>query len=422
MEHLLQYAWMHKIFPLKPLQTTEGTPIEIIDPGLLNHDAGPDFFNAKIKIGHTLWVGNVEVHTASSDWYRHGHDKDKVYDTIILHVTGNPDCEILRPDGQPIPQFQLKCPEQVRLHYTELCKADYYPRCHHIIPKLPTLTVHSWLTSLQIERLEQKTNAIRDRVERCNGLWDDAFFITLARNLGFGLNGDTFERWAGRLPLRAIDKHRDDLMQVEAFFFGTAGLLEETSGDDYYTALRKEYLYLSHKFKITAPMDASLWRLFRLRPNNFYHVRIAQLAALYHQSRSLFSYLMDAMLPVDVCKLLDVETSAYWDTHFSFTHSSPANRKKWGANAMHLIIINTLVPFLYAYGKHKGNESLCERAIGFLSELKSEENMIIRQWKDAGLTVENAADSQALIQLRKEYCDKKNCLHCRFGYEYLRSN
>jgi hypothetical protein len=420
MEHLLQYVWMHKIFPLKLLHTTSGIPLEIIDSGIRNSDAGPDFFNAKIKLGNTVWVGNIEVHTNSSDWYRHGHDKDKSYNSIILHVTGNADCELFRVDGQTIPQFQLECPENVRSHYSELCRADYYPRCLSIIPELSLFTIHSWLTSLQVERLELKASAIKRRVERCNGLWEDAFIVTLARNFGFGLNGDTFELWANHLPLRAVDKHRDNLVQVEALFFGTAGLLEESSGDDYYQVLRTEYRYLKKKFQLSQPIEGHLWRQFRLRPNNFCHVRIAQLAALYHNHPSLFSSFMDVYLPVDICKLLDIKTSDYWNTHFSFTHDSPESNKILGAKAIQLIIINTLIPFLYAYGKHKSNDTLCERAFTFLSELKSEENVIIRQWRDSGITVESAADSQALIQLRKEYCEKKKCLYCRFGYEFLK--
>lgn len=422
MEHLLQYVWMHKIFPLEMLQTTDGTSLEIIDSGLHNTDAGPDFFNAKIKIGETLWVGNVEVHSLSSDWFRHGHDKDRNYDSVILHVTGNADCTITRPDGQLIPQFVLNCPAYVEQHYKELCQADMAPRCGRILSSLPSLRIHSWLEALQIERLEQKTKRIEERVQRCKGSWEDAFFVTLSRNLGFGLNGDTFERWAQRLNLRAADKHRDNLMQIEALFFGTAGLLQDSINDTYYTRLQKEYQYLQHKFELPQPIEPHLWRRLRTRPNNFCHIQIAQLAALYHREYALLSQFMDAKLPVDVCRLLDVTTSNYWDTHFSFDHLSPEGKKKWGAGAMQLIIINTLVPFLYAYGKHKAEDQRCERALNFLSEMKAENNVIIRRWQDLGLNVTTAGDSQALIELQKEYCDKRKCLHCRFGYEYLKSN
>lgn len=420
MEHLLQYVWMHRIFPLQELKTTDGMPLEIIDSGLHNTNAGPDFFNAKVKIGQMLWVGNVEIHDSSSDWVRHGHDKDRAYDSVILHVTGNPDCIITRPNGQAIPQFKLVCPEHVAKHYKELCIQDRYPRCRRIIPSVSKFMVHSWLSSLTIERLEQKSEAIGQRVQQCNGSWEDAFFVTLSRNLGFGLNGDTFERWALRLPLRATEKHRDNLTQVEAIFFGTAGLLLEDVGDDYYMTLRKEYLYLQHKFGLPEPMEPHLWRRLRTRPQNFCDVRIAQLAALYHQSETLLSKFMDVKIAADTGQLLQVKTSPYWNTHFSFTHSSPDSQKTWGAHALQLIIINTLIPFLYTYGKHRGDETMAERALCFLAEMKSEDNVIVRQWQDIGIEAKTAADSQALIQLQHQYCDKRKCLRCRFGYEYLK--
>ena len=228
------------------LQTTTGEPVEVIDAGLPNTNAGPDFFNAKLKIGGTLWVGNIEVHTLASDWMRHGHDKDAAYDNVILHVAETVDCEVFRANGAPVPQLQLSCPESVRQRYDELSHAEIYPPCYSILSSLPKLTVHSWLSALQVERFEQKAHVIAARLERCNNHWEDVFFITLARNFGFGLNGDAFEAWASRLPFRAIDKHRDNLFQVEAFFLGQAGLLDEElpDADGYYLKLQKEFRYL----------------------------------------------------------------------------------------------------------------------------------------------------------------------------------
>ena len=213
------------------LRTTTGKPVEVIDAGLPNTNAGPDFFNAKLKIDGTLWVGNVEVHTVASDWMRHGHDKDVAYDNVILHVAETVDCEVFRANGAPVPQLQLSCPESIRRHYAELTHAEIYPPCYSILSSLPKLTVHSWLSALQVERFEQKARAIAARLEHCNNHWEDVFFITLSRNFGFGLNGDAFEAWANHLPFRAIDKHRDNLFQVEAFFFGQAGLLDEELPD-----------------------------------------------------------------------------------------------------------------------------------------------------------------------------------------------
>ena len=425
MEHLLHYVWKHKLFPLKVLQTTTGLPVEVIDPGLHNSDSGPDFFNVKLKINGTLWAGNVEIHTHSSDWYRHGHDHDKAYDSVILHIASDIDTEVIRSNGESIPQLQLECPEYVRVHYQELCEAEQYPACLSILSSLPKLIVHSWLTALQTERLEQKAELITHRLKLCNNHWEDAFFITLARNYGFGLNGDAFETWACMLPFRAIDKHRDDLFQVEAFFFGQAGLLEETflekeQEDEYSLRLRKEFRYMQHKFELTKMMDASLWRFLRLRPENFPYIRLAQLGYLYHKADKLFSRLLEATTLDEVRKLLATRTSSYWEDHFVFGRTSSHKEKPMGVRSLDLIVINTVVPFLYTYGLHKAEEGMCNRAGHFLEELKAENNHIVRSWSDAGLPVTTAADSQALIQLQKEYCDKRKCLYCRFGYEYLR--
>lgn len=420
MEQLLHYVWKHKIFPLKSLQTTAGLSVEVIDPGLPNSHAGPDFFNAKLKIDGILWVGNVEIHTASSDWCRHGHDRDQAYDSVILHICQRADGEVLRSNGEPIPQMLLACPDSVQAHYNELRQADTYPPCYSILASLPKLTVHSWLSALQTERFEQKARLIDERLKQSHYHWEDTFFVTLARNFGFGLNGDAFETWARLIPFRAVDKHRDDLFQVEALFFGQAGLLEALEGDDYYLRLQREFRYLQRKFELPPPMELSLWRFLRLRPDNFPHVRLAQLAHLYHKEQSLLSRAMEAETLKEVERILTTRTSAYWEEHYNFSKPSPRRAKILGENSQELLIINTVIPFLYAYGLHKANEQLCDRATRFLEELKAENNQIIRLWRGAGVPVESAADSQALLQLRKEYCDRKKCLYCRFGYEYLR--
>ncbi len=425
MEHLLHYVWKHKLFPLKVLQTTNGLPVEVIDPGLQNPNAGPDFFNAKLKINGILWVGNIEIHAHASDWFHHGHVIDKVYDSVFLHVVGEADGEITRTNGEVIPQLQLTCPEHIRAHYHELCVADQYPACYPVLASLPKLTVHSWLTALQTERLEQKARLITQRLEHCNNNWEDAFFITLARNFGFGLNGDAFETWAGLLPLRAVDKHRNDLFQIEALFYGLAGLFEDTflkkeQEDEYSLRLCKEFRYLQRKFEFTRVMDATLWRFLRLRPENFPHIRLAQLAYIYQKGDKLFSRLLEAETLSEVRELLTTRTSAYWESHYLFGQTSPHKEKTLGERSKNLIIINTVTPFLYTYGLHKADDRMCERAGRFLEELKAEDNHITRAWSNAGLPVATAADSQALIQLRKEYCDKRKCLFCRFGYEYLR--
>ena len=419
MEQLLHYVWKHKIFPLKELKTTTGQQVEVIDTGLANTDAGPDFFNAKLKLDGVLWIGNIEIHERSSDWFKHGHHADAGYNSVILHIASEIDMEISRSNGERIPQIQLICPEAVRTNYKELLETDSYPPCYRIIPSLPPFTAHSWMTALQMERFEQKATLLNERLKRCQGNWEDAFFITLARNFGFGLNGDAFETWAHRLPFRAVDKHRNDLFQIEAIFFGQAGILEDSDGDGYYLRLKKEYTYLQHKFGLI-PMDASLWRFLRLRPANFPHIRIAQLACLYHRAYGLLSRIMETETLQGVRDILKGGTSEYWLTHYTFGGSSPSRPKALSNTSLDLLIINTVVTFLYAYGLHKGNRVLCARAGSFLEELKAENNYITRMWEQCGMKASNAADSQALIQLKKEYCDKKKCLYCRIGYEYLK--
>ena len=419
MEQLLHYVWKHKIFPLKELKTTSGQALEIIDTGLANRNAGPDFFNAKIKLDGVLWVGNIEIHTHSSDWMKHSHHTDKAYDNVILHIASHIDADVCRSNGERIPQLLLECPEHVLANFNELIATDNYPPCYRIIPSLSSFTVHSWMSALQMERFEQKNAQLIERLRHCNNHWEDAFFMTLARNFGFGLNSDAFEIWAKHIPLRAVDKHRDNLFQIEAIFFGQAGILGDQDGDEYYLKLKREYEYLAHKFQLT-PMDVTRWRFLRLRPNNFPHIRIAQLACLYHRAYGLLSQLMEKTTLKDIRDLLRGGTSEYWLTHYAFGGASPSRPKTLSESSLDLLIINTVVTFLYAYGIHQGKEELCLRATRFLEELKPENNYIIRMWSQCGMKVSHAGDSQALIQLKKEYCDRKKCLYCRIGYEYLK--
>lgn len=429
MEQLLHYVWKHKLFPLTELSTTQDRRVEVIDPGLHNSNAGPDFFNAKVKINGMLWVGNIEIHDKASDWVLHGHDKDERYDNVILHVCGCVDAEVMNSKGEYLTQMVLSVPDSVIKNYKELLSVDQYPPCYQIIPSLARLTVHAWMSALQTERLSQKTEAIEERVKRCNGDWENAYFVTLARNFGFGINGDAFEEWALHIPLHAVDHHRDDLFQIEAIFMGQAGLLEldtiperyqkDALNDGYFAKLRKEYQYLAHKFGLK-PMDYKLWRFLRLRPQNFPHIRISQLAYLYHQRRASLSQLLETYSVKDAKEVLATAVTPYWETHYTFGSTSVRNDKNLSPFSLNLLCINTVVPILFAYGRHRGEEKYCDRAFDFLEQLKPENNHIIRLWQQCGLVVENAGDSQALIQLKKEYCDKKECLRCRFGYEYLK--
>ena len=429
MEQLLHYCWKHKLWPIEGLQTTDGQEVEVIDPGLHNRNSGPDFFNAKVKIGGTLWVGNVEIHDKSSDWYQHGHQQDEHYNNVVLHVVGVADREVQMQSGHFVPQMVLTIPPSVHDNYEELLRTDAYPPCYRIIPNLTRLTIHAWMAALQTERLEQKTIAIQERVKEAGGSWEDAYFQTMARNYGFGINGDAFEEWARHIPLQAVGKHRDDLFQIEAIFMGQAGLLElntipaqyqqQALNEGYFAKLRNEYQYLAHKFSLT-PMNAQLWRFLRLRPQNFPHIRIAQLANLYYQRKATLSALIDCQDMLAMADMLRTQVTPYWETHYTFGSESFRNAKHLSPFSINLLMINTCVPMLFAYGRHSMKETLCDRAFDILEQLKAENNHIIRMWKECGLDVKSAGDSQALIQLKREYCDKKECLRCRIGFEYLK--
>ena len=429
MEQLLQYVWKHKILPLECLETTDGKALEIIDPGLHNRNAGPDFFNAKLRIGNTMWVGNVEIHEHSKDWFRHGHDSDPAYDNVVLHVVEDVDCDVTNSRGEFIPQIKLCVPVTVTLNYKELLNADAYPPCYRIVPELSQLTVHSWMAALQTERLERKTLDIARRAERANGSWEDAYFITLARNYGFGINGDAFEQWAYNVPLNQVAHHRDDIFQIEAIFLGQAGLLDidaipakyqkEAMNDGYFNRLKNEYKYLAHKFSLT-PMNRTMWKFLRLRPQNFPHIRISQLATLYHERKTSLSQLVECMNVDEMRRMLSTHVTEYWATHYTFGAESASNSKSMSPFSINLLMINTAIPMLFAYGRHTCDDTLCDRAFDMLEQLKAEDNHIIRMWKECGLKVATAGDSQALIQLKNEYCDRKDCLRCRFAYEYLK--
>ena len=430
MERLLHYVWKHKMLPLGDLLTTDGRVVEILDTGLLNRNAGPDFFNAKVKIGGTLWVGNVEIHLRASDWYHHGHDRDQRYNNVVLHVVSEADMDVKTLNDNYLPQMVVQIPASLKENYEELLHNDQYPPCYKIIPNLTRLQVHSWLAALQTERLEQKTQAIQKRVEQCDSSWEDGYFVTLARNYGFGINGEAFELWAKNVPLHAVGKHRDDLFQIEAIFMGQAGLLQLESiperyqaaalNEGYFAKLRNEYLYLAHKFSLT-PMDFTPWRFLRLRPQNFPHIRISQLANLYYERKAGLSALLECETIEQLRGLLQTHVTPYWETHFMSGAESPRSTKRISASSANLMIINTAIPMLFAVGRHRQREDLCDRAFDLLEQLKAEDNHIIRMWKECGLEVQTAGDSQALIQLKKEYCDRRDCLRCRIGYEYLKS-
>lgn len=424
-EKLLHYAWGHKLLPLHPLLTDEGEQVDIIDPGLLNTNAGPDFFNAKIKVGGVLWVGNVELHVRASDWYRHGHDHDATYNNVILHVCTDIDCEVRTASGRVLPQLQFAVPQYVVNNYEELLAEQKFPPCYRVIPSVPEVVVSSWLAALTAERFESKTQRIESTLTASGGDWERTAFVTLARGFGFGINAEAFDEWGHTIDLHAAAKHRDDALQVEAIFLGQAGLLDngivpETRRDDYFLHLQSEYNYLAHKFSLRA-MDGHHWRFLRLRPQNFPYVRLAQLTTLFCDRRTAFSRLVEATDVKTLRTLLAVGVTDYWQTHYSFSGKpSTKHTKQLRDSSLDLLIINTVAPLFFAYGRHALKDELCDFALTLLETTKPEQNFITRSWAAAGIRARSAADSQALIHLRRNYCDPKDCLRCRFGAAYLR--
>lgn len=432
MEQLIHYVWQHRMFPLGTMHTTDGQPVEVIDPGLHNGGAGPDFFNAKIRIGEQLWVGNVEIHLRSSDWFRHHHDDDRAYDNVILHVVGHYDCPVTVPTDPPgqegatgqrrqLPTLVLEVPATVKDNYDELLAEEAYPPCYRVIPQLHKLHIHSWMSALTVERLEAKTERIDHWLGETQNDWERTFFIVLARAFGFGTNAEAFERWASTFNLFDLGQHRDQPQQVLAYFLGQAGLLEDEDVEKYDNALalQREWRFLRIKYGLT-PLPRRTWKMGRLRPQNSPFVRLSQFAELYHSNRLNFSMLREAP-DLDALRCLLTATTLPDSPGVPLnaaTHA--ATPLTLSADSIDLLIINAVAPILFAYGRSRQNEALTERAFSLLEGIKAERNTITRSWARAGITAQHAADSQALLQLRTRYCDRKDCLRCRFGAAYLK--
>ena len=420
MEKLLYYIWEHRLFSTENLQTTKGEKIEIIDPGHRNTDSGPDYFNAKIRIGERVWAGNVEIHKNASEWKQHNHDNNKSYDSIILHVVENSDAEIMRSTGEIIPQFVMQYPKIIKDNYELLIHQNGFLPCGDRFHELPPLFLTDWITSLAIERLQEKSLRICNWLKIYRGNWEEVCYITLSRSMGFGTNSDAFERLARSLPLLFMQKHADSLFQIEAFLFGQAGFLDSRyfPEDAYYQRMVNEYSFLKGKFGLT-PLNPDSWKFFRLRPANFPHQRIALLAQLIHQGFSLFTQIREAENEKQLRHLFDLYLNGYWDTHYSFGQASPSHPKALGKSAVDILLINTVAPLLYAYGLKTGNEMYADRAMDLLENIKAEQNRIVRYFSQAGIKTDNALDSQALIQLHNAYCVPKKCLYCRIGHKLL---
>lgn len=429
MESLLHYTWKHRLYARGALVTTDGRRLEVLDAGLHNTNAGPDFLNAKVKLDGELWAGNVEIHTLSTDWVKHGHEQDEAYNNVVLHVVETANAEVWTQDGKLLPQVCIKVPVELEQNYWQLLHEERYPPCFKIIPQLAPVVWHQWLDYLCVERLEEKTNRINTYAQWLESDWERVFFLVVARSFGFGVNGEAFEYWGRLLYWSACARHRDSLWQLEAMFLGTAGLLEDDMipsfhreaalQDGYFKKLQSEWRFLQHKFEIV-PMDGKQWKFLRMRPQNFPHIRLVQLAKLYHSTRLNLSAILDATTLPEVHELLQTEVTPYWETHYGFGAESAKSAKRLQKSTLNLLVINAIVPMLFAYGRHRQKEAYCEKALRFLSELKPERNHFITAWCDLGVVPQSAADSQAILQLQTRYCQRKDCLRCRFGYYYLK--
>lgn len=421
-EQLLYYVWRLKNFDLTALKTTTGQAVQIIDFGQRNVDSGPDFHHARIKIDNQLWVGHVEMHVKSSDWNRHRHQEDKAFQNVILHVVYEEDEIITLPNGEEMACLELKnriAPGILR-HYRHLMHVQAWIPCARNERLISAPALRGWYERVLVERLTSKTNRISQVLEQTEQDWEETFYRLLGRNFGFNVNADAFEAMLISLPRKILIKHKDKLLQIEALLFGQAGLLDENYKDDYARDLRSEYEYLRRKYSLI-PIQSHLWKFMRMRPANFPTIRLAQFAVLFYKTAHLFSKMLAAKSVKEIHHMFESDVSGYWKSHYTFDKISDKKSKKLGKNSIELILINTVVPFLFRYGQVHMQQHLVDRAISFLDDLPSEKNQIIKHFQSLGFPVNSAVDSQALLQLKSTYCDSRRCLECAIGNSILKS-
>lgn len=417
----MQYVWQHRLWPQQELRTVDGRKLRIIDPGRLNTDAGPDFFNAKISIDGCVWAGDIEIHVRASDWHRHGHDGDPAYDSVILHVVDRDDEPIKRRNGETIPQMQMSCTPDFHLRYSALVdRADRDLPCAQTIREMPPVYLSDWLDSLAFERLYDKTDRIGRLLERFGSDWESVAYVVLARCLGFGINGEPFERLALSLPMMFIARHSDSLMSVEALMFGQSGLTDNVEHPDDYTArLIAEYDFMAHKFGLKKPQSLG-WKMSRMRPANFPHRRIAILAAIMHRGWRLMSRILEIENVEQATELLSAELTGYWTTHYTFGAASAGAPTSMSRSSVTGLIINAVVPLQHAYAMAHKDTALADRAVELLQSLPPEHNAIVDMFiHAAGLRLSSAFATQSVIQLRRAYCEPRKCLYCRIGHRLL---
>lgn len=420
-EDLLHYLWKTKRFIYTDLKSTEDIRLEIIQWGSHNHNSGPDFSNAKIKIGDTLWAGNVEMHISTSDWNRHNHSLDSAYDNVILHVVWEHDKEIIKQNGNPIPTLVISeyVNQNLISKYTELMQNELRIPCEKLITGVNLSRMNLWLHNVLIERLESKTTYLKKILTETKNDWNQVFFIAIAKYMGLKINAEPFEQLARSFEANILLKIGDNLLQLEALLFGQAGMLEASDGDPYFKELKKEYYHLAKKYNLQS-IEIVGWKFARMRPANFPTIRIAQLASIIFHHKALFSKILEAQNEKEISKLLKIEPSNYWNSHYRFNTDSIYKEKPIGDNLIQIIMINVVSPLLFMYGKELGKESYKEKAIAFLENTKPESNKITKLWKELGIKADSAYFSQSLIHLKNEYCNQKKCMSCSVGEQLLR--
>jgi hypothetical protein len=422
-EAFLHYIWQYQYFDKRHLKTVQGEDLQVILPGFLNQHSGPDFSNAKIRLGEMSWAGSVEVHIRSSDWKTHHHDTDEAYDNVILHVVWEDDKPVIHDDGTVLPTIELRgrISDDLVLQYKKLLTSGFTIPCMQSLSLVPDVIRNNMLDRTVIERLEVKSLDIDELLKANNGDWEETAYQSLARSFGFKVNADPFMQLAKGLPYRIIQKHADKPLQIEAMLFGVAGFLSGKTGFEYHKHLRREYDVLRTKYQLhRSEMNQSQWKFLRLRPANFPSLRLAQFAGVLTQRRNIVSQIIGS---TDFAALRDWFTapqSEFWTTHYTFKKRVNGSVSSMGASSIENIVINTIAPFLVAYGKSKDEYMFVERAEQLLKQLKAESNTITRTWIDAGWPVKNAFDSQALIQLFNSYCIPRQCLNCSIGAALLK--
>ena len=430
-EEFLYYLWENRLTD-KDLKTTEGESVEMVATGYRNTDSGPDFLEAKIQIGDKLWAGHVEIHVKTSDWNRHGHQSDKAYKNVILHVVYENDTQV-----NDIPTLELKghFDESLFAQYQKLISSKNWIPCEKSIAKVPVFTRLSWLDRMAVERLESKSETVTKILEANQFDWEDALYKLLMRYFGLKVNNEAFETLSNILSFKTLLKHADNLTQVEAMLMGCAGFLEDDFTEEYPLLLKREFAVMKAKFNLIT-MPAERWRFMRMRPSNFPTIRLAQMAQLIHKNGCLFSKIREAKNGDEVKALFDVKASVYWETHWRFNqrlpqcdsptsqksgavglsyHGSRKTPKHLGDTTADVLIINAVAPLLFCYGKLHKDESVCETAIQFLEETEAEDNAIIRHYASCGITAQNAMQTQGLLHLYSYFCKRKRCIECRIG-------